>query len=167
MSGRVTVSAAGPEDWMRSRALRLRALREDPDAFARTHAAEAAQPDAFWKARLVSATATLLATLDGTDVGISVLAPWRDSPGDVGLFGVWVAADARGKGVGDALMRQAIAEAQAAGVQRIRLEVGDFNQRAINLYARAGFVRSGRQSALPPPRQHITEQEWVYPLTQK
>ncbi len=59
-------------------------------------------------------------------------------------LGIAVAKAWQGQGVGDALMRQALAWAdQWAGVLRIELTVHADNQRAIALYERHGFVKEG------------------------
>ncbi len=59
---------------------------------------------------------------------------------DVGLM---VAAPQRRRGVGKALLEQAVAWAREAGVRKIELHVFPHNQPAIRLYERFGFVREG------------------------
>jgi len=59
------------------------------------------------------------------DLAIAILEPWR------------------GKGLGKALMTQAIAWARAAKAYKIVLEVFPHNASAIALYERMGFVREG------------------------
>ncbi|MFN3200751.1 MAG: GNAT family N-acetyltransferase [Bradymonadia bacterium] len=154
-----TVHVTTADDWQRIKALRLDALAADPDAFGSTLAREADQPESFWRDRHGTATATLIAVLDGADVGITVVASSWDDPRAGAIFGVWVRPSARGHGAGDALMAQAIESARAAGFERVVLEVGDHNAPAIALYARMGFEPTGRVSTLPPPRTHITEHE--------
>jgi putative acetyltransferase len=59
-------------------------------------------------------------------------------------LGVYVAKDWRDRGVGGALMAQAMAWATAhALVRRVQLEVMSSNARAIRLYERFGFAREG------------------------
>jgi len=61
-----------------------------------------------------------------------------------GLLGISVAGDQRGKGVGRALLRAAIAEARTwPGFCRIELLVVARNVGAIGLYESVGFVREG------------------------
>jgi diaminopimelate decarboxylase len=57
-----------------------------------------------------------------------------------------VAADRRGRGIGSALMSEALRWARGAGVQRIVLSVYPHNTAAIALYRRYGFVEEGRLS---------------------
>lgn len=157
MSG-IRIERPSVEQWERWRGLRLAALGDTPDAFGSTLAEERDQPPSFWQARLTGAAITLVATLHGRDAGISVVAP-SGAEGVAGLYSVWVAPFARGRKVGDALVRAAIEAATAAGYERIVLDVGDHNLPARRLYARWGFQPTGRRSALPPPRQAVTELE--------
>ncbi|MGZ8630095.1 MAG: diaminopimelate decarboxylase [Actinomycetota bacterium] len=62
----------------------------------------------------------------------------------VATLGIAVAADARGRGVGTALMTEAIRWARSVGVDKIVLSVYPSNAGAIALYRRFGFVEEGR-----------------------
>lgn len=154
----VSVERVTTDDWQRTRAVRLSALADTPDAFGSTFAQEAGQDEAFWRRRLTRADAvTLLAMLDGRDAGIVVVAPEDDDATVAGIFSVWVAPFARGRGVGDGLIAAAIDDARARGFRRVVLEVGEHNAPAQALYRRHGFVPTGLRSHLPPPREHIPE----------
>ena len=72
---------------------------------------------------------------------------------------MWVAPEARKRGVGVALVQAVIEWAQSEGYYRIILDVGDTNTPAIRLYQSCGFIRTGRTGTLPPPRQYIGEHE--------
>ncbi|MBM7092554.1 GNAT family N-acetyltransferase [Streptomyces sp. S12] len=61
------------------------------------------------------------------------------------IAGLAVAEDARGLGVGRALVRAAVAEARARGARRITLRVLGHNTPARTLYASEGFVVEGVQ----------------------
>ncbi len=52
----------------------------------------------------------------------------------------------RGKGVGSALLAEALRWSAWAGVEKVALTVYPHNQRAINLYKKFGFVEEGRLS---------------------
>jgi ribosomal protein S18 acetylase RimI-like enzyme len=166
----VQVAAVGAERWRQVRALRLAALADTPDAFGATLAEEADQPPSWWRARLDREDGDTLVVEVGAPagqpvgVGLSVLGPVTDRPGTLGLFSVWVAPWARGVGAGDALLTAAIQRARARGAQELALGVGDHNAPAAALYARHGFVPSGRRTTLPPPRTHVTEHELVLDL---
>ena len=53
------------------------------------------------------------------------------------------AADARGRGVGSALLATAIEWARAAGAHKVALQVWPDNQGAIALYRKFGFAQEG------------------------
>ena len=154
------IDPLGSNEYPRMRAIRLRALLDRPDAFGRTHAEEEVKPDQFWIDRLSgNASVCFLARRRGEDVGIVHGAAYRDRKGVAGLFGMWVASEARGRGFGDALVQRVIDWAKAEGYQRLLLHVGDENSHAIALYARMGFEPTGARGTLPPPRDHVTEHE--------
>lgn len=61
----------------------------------------------------------------------------------VGDLGLMVAATHRRRGVGRALLEQAVAWAHGSGVQKLELHVFPWNDPAIGLYESFGFVREG------------------------
>lgn len=164
MLARTAMDVVRPDgnDWARVRDLRLAALADAPDAFGSTLAQERDQPEPFWRRRLARVDATtLLVVLDGRDAGIVVVAPEEDELETAGIFSVWVAPFARGRGAGDALMIAAVEEARARGFRRVALEVGEHNLPAQALYARHGFTPTGLRGHLPPPREHVPEIQLV------
>jgi RimJ/RimL family protein N-acetyltransferase len=58
-------------------------------------------------------------------------------------FGMMVAADARGRGIGSALLSVAVDWAQKAGAHKVALQVWPHNHAAIALYEKHGFEREG------------------------
>jgi ribosomal-protein-alanine N-acetyltransferase len=58
-----------------------------------------------------------------------------------------VLPEARGKGLGRALLEAAIARAQDLGAETLFLEVGADNPHALALYARLGFAKVGMRKA--------------------
>lgn len=62
----------------------------------------------------------------------------------VATLGMAVAADRRGRGIGAALLEEALRWARAHGVDKVELSVYPDNRRAIALYRRFGFVEEGR-----------------------
>jgi putative acetyltransferase len=62
----------------------------------------------------------------------------------VATFGMFVAADMRGKGVGTALVAEAFRWAREFGVEKLELSVYPGNEAAIALYRKFGFVQEGR-----------------------
>ena len=157
------IQKIGPSDWQRLKVIRLDALADAPDAFGSTLNAETQSSDQNWKDRLVSQNVTtLIATINQSDVGLAVGAPYDD---DAGLYSMWVAPSARGKGVADRLIASVAHWAKERGHKQLLLDVADSNQAAINLYQRNGFEPTGVTSSLPPPRAHIKEHQRVLPLS--
>jgi L-phenylalanine/L-methionine N-acetyltransferase len=62
----------------------------------------------------------------------------------VASIGVFVAPSWRGRGVGTALMREAVRWARGVGVEKLALTVYPDNAAAIALYRRFGFAEEGR-----------------------
>lgn len=126
----MNVDWVGPEAAWRVRTVRLAALRTDPAAFSSTFDGEVSRPIGFWEERLRRAQ-TALATWDGEDVGLLTLA---GTPGGAALFGLWVAPEIRGRGVGMALVRSALERAGGP----VELEVRHTGP-ARAFYQRLGF----------------------------
>jgi ribosomal protein S18 acetylase RimI-like enzyme len=82
--------------------------------------------------------ASRVAIVDGEPAGICKLAI-RGERGWIG--GIGVAHPHRGKGVGEALMREVLEEASARGLREVWLEVLFPNEAAIRLYEKLGFER--------------------------
>ena len=62
----------------------------------------------------------------------------------VATLGIAVAAEVRGRGIGTALLGEALRWARSVGVEKIVLSVYPHNTAAIALYRRFGFVEEGR-----------------------
>jgi GNAT superfamily N-acetyltransferase len=62
---------------------------------------------------------------------------------DCWLEDLYVTDEARGTGVGRALIETAFERARARGCKRIQLDVADDNSRAIDVYRAAGFGTDG------------------------
>ncbi|MFO7756945.1 MAG: GNAT family N-acetyltransferase [Roseovarius sp.] len=91
------------------------------------------------------------AAFDGdTCLGTGALA-LRDGYGEV--KSMFVAENARGRGVADAILRRLEDEARAQGLASLKLETGTGLDAAQRLYARHGFTRCGPFGSYPdaPP----------------
>ncbi|HZR96289.1 MAG TPA: GNAT family protein [Gaiellaceae bacterium] len=85
---------------------------------------------------------------DGTVVGrLSVARDQHPASHHVADLGLMVAADARGQGVGTALLEAAVDWARGAGVRKLELHVFPWNEPAIRLYEKVGFEREGYRKA--------------------
>ncbi len=101
-----------PDDWPVWRKLRQSALAEAPQVFGSALAdwTGAGDTEQRWLARLRDVPVNLVIALDGEPAGmVSITAP--DAGGTVEMISMWVAPEARGRGVGDKAVRQAITRA--------------------------------------------------------
>jgi RimJ/RimL family protein N-acetyltransferase len=60
-----------------------------------------------------------------------------------GVLGMGIVEEHRGKGIGEALIRAALAQARQRGMTRVELTVRADNERAIALYRKIGFADEG------------------------
>jgi GNAT superfamily N-acetyltransferase len=86
---------------------------------------------------LPPAGAFLLALEDGRPVGCGGVC--RLAPGVAEIRRMYVAPEARGRGLGRQLLRALEREAAGLGYTTIRLETGDRQREAIGLYESAGY----------------------------
>ncbi len=160
-AARVALSRLGPEDWRRWRLLRRAALAEAPDAFTSTLEDWSGERDVEerWRQRLRSVPLNLVAQMGGHDAGmVSATAPEGD---EVELLSLWVAPEARGRGLAGELIEAVAAWASAQGGRSLVLEVREHNAPAVALYRRHGF----REDDQGPRRSSACELQMRRPLT--
>ena len=63
----------------------------------------------------------------------------------LGVLGMGVRKEHRGRGIGSVLLEHTLAAARESGLWRIELEVFESNEGAIRLYEKAGFQLEGRK----------------------
>ncbi|MFC0842441.1 GNAT family N-acetyltransferase [Streptomyces noboritoensis] len=140
------------DEWPLWRELRLAALAEAPYAFGSTLAQWQGSGDQEerWRARLsIPGAHDLVALLDGLPVGMASGVPGEGAQ-NVELISMWVNPTARGKGVGDHLIRAVERWAAERGATALRLSVMPDNRTAIALYERHGFTDTGEPGDLLP-----------------
>ncbi|HEU5028833.1 MAG TPA: GNAT family N-acetyltransferase [Spirillospora sp.] len=135
-----TVRLLEVEDWALYRSVRLASLADSPGAFCSTLAREEAFAPGVWRDRLAARNTFLAETGDGP-AGLAAVVPAED--GTAELVGMWVAPSARGRGVGDLLVRACVDRAAECGLHELRLWVFEGNHQAERLYARHGFTKTG------------------------
>ncbi|MCK9685154.1 GNAT family N-acetyltransferase [Scleromatobacter humisilvae] len=133
------------------RDLRLAALLDTPEAFATSHVEERDLPLAAFESRLVEAPGqAVFGAFDGHAlVGITGLARevLLQAAHKAQVWGMYVAAGARGHGVARELMQAALALARATpGIAKVTLSVDAANVAAIALYESLGFVVFAREA---------------------
>jgi RimJ/RimL family protein N-acetyltransferase len=137
-----------PADAPAYRALRLRGLAEHADAFTSSFEEERGKPLDATARRLApdGADAVWGAFVGGTLAGVTGLGrdPRAKCRHKALLFGMYVAPEHAGRGVGTALLRHVIAQAQRLpGLEQLVLTVTDTNVGARTLYEKAGFRSFG------------------------
>lgn len=135
------------DDWQMVRDVRLRALREDPDAFGSSLAREEMFAENHWRMRLRSAT-TWVVDDDGTARGLVAMIQEPGSPtSDRHIVQLWVAPEARRQGKAWALLDAVWSAAKSQGAETVSLWVADGNHAAGDLFVRAGFERTTERHA--------------------
>ncbi|MBC5782756.1 GNAT family N-acetyltransferase [Ramlibacter sp. USB13] len=134
-----------PADALSFRSLRLRALREHPDAFTSSWEEERELGVEAAAARLAGDTAFWGAFQGAELYGFVGLerehrAKNRHKATVVAMF---VAPEVAGQGVGRALLSALLAHARSAGLGSLVLTVTEGNERALNLYRAVGFRSFG------------------------
>jgi GNAT superfamily N-acetyltransferase len=166
----IHVRVLAEDEWQTYKNVRLRALRESPEAFVASAEEEEAFEDSVWQERL--ARSQRLLAEEGDDViGVaSVGGVHRTKADHVGeLFGLWVQADRRGSGVARRLLEQAAAVARDAGLKHLVYWVGTDNGRAVAFASSFGFRptddrRPMRIHGVDEDEAESEEMKMVYPL---
>ncbi|KRC63633.1 hypothetical protein ASE12_01950 [Aeromicrobium sp. Root236] len=130
-----SVRLTEPDDWADWRELRQRSLSEDPDAFSSSTAmwTGANDTEERWRARLADGPC-FIAYVGERAVG---MVAGRLVDGDAELISMWVAPEARRRGIGHALIQRVV---EWAGGRPLGLRVMDGNVPAVTAYERQGFV---------------------------
>lgn len=159
---RMHLHVVRPEDWESHRDVRLEMLQYAPDSFWYTYADEAVYDEADWRERIEGAWLVQARDAAGVVGSAGLGSHWElQRARTATLFGLYVAPRARGRGVGEALIRAVLEEARHLGKVEVVLEVGSHNGPAIALYERCGFVHTGATAA-HPRREDVHELEMVH-----
>lgn len=136
------------EESARLKALRLRSLGEDPGAFSSTYEREIALGDEWWEqlARWSDAGAEqrTFVAVDEQDrwLGLALVRPDPEQPGDAVLNAMWVAPEGRRRGAAALLCDACAGWAAEHGFPALNVAVVVGNDAAQRAYERAGFVPS-------------------------
>lgn len=151
----ISIRRITPADAGVLREIRLRALSDTPTAFSSTYARELAFASSEWQTRAQrwasAPDAASFLAFDGNSccgiVGSFVDA--EDESGVVTIVSMWVAPEARRKGLGIRLLETVEGWARQQGFTHLFLDVVENNAQAIALYEKFGFVRTGQTSPYP------------------
>lgn len=129
------------------RTVRLRALKEDPTAFASTYAKESQLPESDWPKVVTKWNGNDAVCYLGMDEGMpcGIIAGFFDKndPQMAYVASMWVAPTHRRTGLGTMLMNAVQRWAQELGAGELHLMVTSKNATAISFYEQRGFTFTG------------------------
>ncbi len=161
---RVHIEVLGEDEWERLRAVRLASLLDVPEAFGSKHEDVAQWLEPAWRKQLRQIT-TFIAVEAGRDIGIVRGIEHADLPDAAYLVSMWVDPDARGEGVGGALIERVVEWTAASGRTRLFLDVRTSNPAAERLYRARGFVPTGERMQVEEFTELQFVREWVSGFT--
>lgn len=139
-----------PSDVTDYRRLRLRGLRESPAAFGSSYSEEVRQPLKAFGSRVKQTNFNWAFGAFEGDRLVAVLNLSREERRKLrhraSIFGMYVTREFRRKGIGRALLEQAIETSRKLrGLRQIGLTVVESNRSAVRLYKAFGFRVFGRE----------------------
>jgi RimJ/RimL family protein N-acetyltransferase len=146
------IRALTPQDASSFQALRLRGLQECPEAFASSYEEEFETPLAEIERSLQpKPDAVVFGAFDAHGL-VALLGLQRESMTKLAhkalIWGVYVAPEARGRGIGTYVLRHALDyAANVLQVRQVNLGVNTRNTAALSLYKKLGFVPFGLERA--------------------
>jgi ribosomal protein S18 acetylase RimI-like enzyme len=138
-------------DWQEYRAIRLRSLKEDPQAFGANYQSNFEYPEEEWKRRLENASKGeknwLLFAKEGDKFVGMIGAFLEDGATDTAtIVSVYVPIEERGKGVSNKLMDGILKElSQKDFLKKVKLAVNKDQKSAVSLYKKFEFEEIGVQ----------------------
>jgi ribosomal protein S18 acetylase RimI-like enzyme len=147
-----------PDLWEKYKEIRLKGLREDPQAFGRSYDEEVIFPKEKWIERSGNPYNFMAMENDiplGT-AGVFFVDEAREKVANI--VGVFVAKEARGKNIGSLLIGAVLNKLrQEKEIQKVRLSVNKDQEAAIGLYRKFGFEVVGEETGKLGDGQEHTE----------
>jgi ribosomal protein S18 acetylase RimI-like enzyme len=144
----VSVVVLDPRGWRDLRAIRLEALQSEPAAYSSSYEETLARPDEHWRQRLANDQSVhLLARAENRPIGMvgGYLGSDEGDDSVAVVFGMYVASEHRGRGIGGLLLTSLIDRLSAfPQITTIRLGVTETQDPARTLYESVGFQVVGK-----------------------
>ena len=153
-SGSLRIRRLEPHESALHRDVRLRALRDAPDAFGEAAAQVEARPPSYWEELTRSVTQpgrhVMFVACEGNAVCGSIYG-LRDAESSTAgrVGGSWVEPSYRRRGMGNALLQAVISWAREERFERLRLWAPAAGAAALAFYRQAGFSETGQRRPLP------------------
>ena len=141
----ISIVEVPESDWEVWRDLRLEALRDAPGAFGETLAHAQDRTEDNWRSwwRGESRLPRFIADVDGAPLGMCSIVLPEDHDFQPLLIAMWISPQARGRGVGRALLDACVRWCADKRHTRLRLGVVEDNAPAGRLYTGYGFQYTG------------------------
>jgi ribosomal protein S18 acetylase RimI-like enzyme len=165
----VDIRRLTPADAAAYRTLRLRALREHPEAFTSSYEDEAGRPVEDAAARLASSPNLFWGAWDGESLG-GIVGLEREKRAKnrhkATVVGMYVAPEHAGQGIGRRMLEVLLAQARREGIEMLVLTVTEGNGAAASLYEAAGFRSFGTEpKAIRVDGRYFAKNHMVLDLT--
>jgi ribosomal protein S18 acetylase RimI-like enzyme len=135
------------------KAVRLRALLEDPSAFSATHEKESQFSDSEWLARVDGMSGEkgigFLATDCNAVCGLVAAFLSDTQPNEAHVVSMWTAPEHRRRGAGRLLIEAVAHWAREHDSRTLQVMVTSVNEPAIRFYQRLGFAKTGGTGPYP------------------
>jgi ribosomal protein S18 acetylase RimI-like enzyme len=144
----LNIRPLAPSDAHAFQSLRLRGLLECPEAFASSFDEEVGTPITEVEKRLQPRPdSVIFGAFEGSEL-CALVGLQRERMAKLAhksfIWGVYVAPETRGRGVGDEILRHALSHAaNVLGTRQVNLGVNTKNSAAVALYKRLGFIEYG------------------------
>jgi len=145
----ISIRRIRSDDTSLFRDVRLRAMKDSPDAFGATYDSALQRTEDSWRDQVAQAAAgslrnTLLA-FDGTRcIGLASLYREQDAP-EGEILQMWVEPGFRGTGTAARLVSELLEWAQTVGIHTVGLAVATTNETARRFYEKCGFRLTGEE----------------------
>ena len=149
MKDEIKIEIISENDWSRLRAIRLKSLVVNPEAFGGTHEIESAESEAEWRAKFEKLD-FLIASVDGVDAAMmSVEVLVGDFGATCWIGGCWSDPSYRGKGLLRTLFDFVDQQDRDWKIQGLGVWIDNYS--AIAAYEKLGFMKMGEDT--PSTRQ--------------
>ncbi|HYL86828.1 MAG TPA: GNAT family N-acetyltransferase [Candidatus Angelobacter sp.] len=149
----ISIVPITPLNVLTFKAVRLRALQDNPLAFSATYANESQLTDSEWLARTQRWNGEkgigFLAMDDATACGIAGSFLDQNDATRAQLISMWTAPTHRRRGAGRLLVNEVLHWARSRNARTLLLLVTSHNEPAIRFYEQLGFTRTGRTQPYP------------------